>query len=312
MHELTDQYLAYIEDEFYVRERRKYKKRSRGPRKRKVYRPNTTTLKPKKSDEIYGPRTGFLDRIQGIHGYFWGGGWVFGKTENSMFRVTHESFGRYQDLKASGETSIIVNYRAGSPMGDQAGTFDLDQPGAKLPEDIPVGTFLLASKSYSVGSKRNDLPFYEDLTPIDQWAVTHDKILRQRDENIWDGVRTEDSEEAQEAFEQANLALKVRIDAIDWAVRKRWLSEDRSAFSSKVAYQRVMSMLAYQKCIANFSAFMLSFVSSDPVRIDEEFIADPIEGVTGQLRIPRTGDPSYDDWKAVRKSVEFEFTAPET
>lgn len=311
MHEITDQYLSFIENKFYVRERRKYKRRSRGPKKRKVYRPNTTTLKPKREDEIYGPRTGFLDRIQGIYGYFWGGGWAFGKTENSMFRVTHESFERYEVLKASGATSITVNYRAGSPKGTQTGMLDLDQPGAKLPADIQDGTYLLVSKSYSVGSKGDDLPYYEELTPIDQWAVTHDRMLRRRDENIWDDIWDEDSDEAKDAFEQANFVLKQRIDDIDWSIRKRWLTEDRGEFSGKTAYQRVMSMLAYQKCIANFSAFMLSFVSSDPARIDEEFISDPVETVVGQLRIPRTGDQSYDDWKSVRKAVEFEFTAPE-
>lgn len=310
MHELTTQYLSLIENNFYFRERRKYKTRSRGPRRQKVLRPNTTIIKPKKEDEIYGPRTGFADRIQGIYGYFYGGGWAFGSVENSIFRVTTDSFRRYESMKANQETEIVVTYRAGDPSGEQTGEFDLDQPNANLPDEIPTGTFLLAKKTYAVGYKGADLPYFEDLTPIDQWAVIHDRMLRQRNQNIWDGVWGEGSIEAKEAFEEANFALKVRIDALDWGQRKRWLVEDKKEFPDRGAYRHAMSMLAYQKVIGEFSAFILSFVSSNPENLDKEFLQDPVERISGQLRIPRTSDQAYDDWKAVRRAVEFEFTIP--
>lgn len=275
---------------FYARFRRPfYKKRQRIPGSRAKYRhtlvPDCRRIRPNTKDFVAGRRTGLLDRRQGVYGYFFGGGWVFGLVENDNFRATAASLEAYKSAK-SGDT-ITAQYRLGKPHRAQDAAFPERTLayGQSLPKNWgPRAGYSFVNITITVGK---DIPVFADLDPIDACAVDHDLGLRRVDEDEWaarlaarDKEQEQDqdiSEDTLAAFDGArqnvNKALRIALSKIQWGSIEDAIFADHHANPDKDTLQRRLSQLCYQRTLGAFSQFMLRFVDNPPRRGDPDYPA---------------------------------------
>jgi hypothetical protein len=96
------------------------------------------------------PRQGTTDTNQPVWGWFSGGGWAFGRVENSTHRLTTETYVRYRN--------------AGSGQRIPLTWAESDATGARIvrTEFVTVGV---------------DIPAVSSLRTIDQYTLQHDEAL---------------------------------------------------------------------------------------------------------------------------------------
>lgn len=256
---LVDLARHYEANGLYRRERRPFRRRLLSLWRRV---PDVRSLRPETRHEVFGGRTGFLDRVQGVFGYFFGGGWVYGLVENDRFRAHAAGYTAYQETAASDPLAPLP-FRAGEKLAG-AKTGEIHVPADPQP-DLPADGYLQAHLVRNLLSKpptypRLDpdaLPAFSHLRPIDQFAHLHDLQLRHRDERVWAGDLDDDSDEFDQFTRAANGALLNALKAEDWdGYRQEW--RDAKSKLDKVLWEEIGSLLAYEKCVADFAVFFLS------------------------------------------------------
>ncbi len=256
---LVDLARYYEANGLYRRERRRFRRRLLSLWKRV---PDVRSLRPEARHEVFGGRTGFLDRVQGVFGYFFGGGWVYGLVENASFRAHAAGYTAYQNTAASDPLSPLP-YRAGRKLaGVKTGEVHVPadpQPG--LPADgylnVQLARDVLNNPPTYPRLDPGALPAFSYLRSIDQFSHLHDLQLRQRDERVWAGDLDRESDEFDQLTRAANGALLNALKAGDWdSYRDEW----RAAKSEldKALWEEMGSLLAYERCVADFAIFFLS------------------------------------------------------
>ncbi len=317
--ELIERYKKYATHGYYGRQRRPFVREDTAggyyysnpfPR----FKPDTSPIQPRRSDQVYGGRTGALDRSQSTAGYFFGGGWAFGHIENEHFRVQEESFLEYMDLEAH-QSSIVVEYRVGDPAGTEIGEpIDLDRGGI-IPDTVPDGHYYIVRQTLSVGFPGADLPHFLDLTTIDRAAVIHDFEMRSADVAYWDGKVSKQM--MKQAKSAANSKLRQTLQLIDWnaafeELDAAWIEEGLS-FEE---YRKTRSSLAYEETVARTAIFFLDFADdpSAPEWIQEgQFIPGSAfevdeEGMLKPVNLERysKGHPAYEVFEGHARRVANE------
>lgn len=304
---LVDLALYYEAHGVYRRERRPFRRRWLSFWKRS---PDVRSLRPERRHEVFGGRTGFLDRLQGVFGYFFGGGWVYGLVENADFRAHAEGYTAYQNTPAN-DTLAPLPFRAGKDLsGEASGAVAVPgDPRPKLPRDGYLLTRLeRAALNQAPGYPRvspDPLPSFSHLRRIDQFAHLHDLQLRRRDERVWDGELSEDSDEFDQLTRQANGALLNALTAENWnAYRDEWRAA-KPKLENRL-WEEMGSLLAYERCVAEFAIFFLSL----PGWSDREMpplLVPPVEAMTLTGMRPvdaRFGELPRKDRKAARAMVK--------
>lgn len=256
---LVDLAPYYEANGLYRRERRPFRRRLLSLWRRV---PDVRSLRPETRHEVFGGRTSFLDRVQGVFGYFFGGGWVYGLVENDRFRAHAAGYTAYQNAAASDPLSPLP-FRAGRQLaGVKIG--DVHVPADPQP-GLPTDGYLQVQLARDVLDKpptypRLDpgaLPAFSYLRPIDQFSHLHDLQLRQRDERVWAGELDQDSDEFDSLTRAANGALLNALKGEDWdGYRQEW--RDAKSELDISLWEEMGSLLAYERCVADFAIFFLS------------------------------------------------------
>ena len=298
---LVDLARHYDENSLYRRERRRFRRRVVSPWKRS---PDVRTLRPESNHEIFGPRTGFLDRVQGVFGYFFGGGWVYGLVENENFRASVSGYSAYQNT-GPGEPLTPLGFRVGGDLsGDPQSVFDVPRdPQPKVPADA----YLLARVSR--GNLNNPasypkldpepLPSFAYLRRIDQLSHLHDLQLRERDEQVWAGTLVEGSDKYRELSRKANGALLTSLKEENWdADRDEWRAAKPQL--SRKLWEEMGSLLAYERCVARFAIFFLGLPGWSDTEM-APLLVPPLERMT--LTGMRPADAQYNQLAKVDREA---------
>ena len=277
----------------YQRERRPFRRRLLRFWKRV---PDVRSLRPEPRHEIFGGRTGVLDRVQGVFGYFFGGGWVYGLVENRAFRAYGAGVEAYQSTPPGTALAPLL-FRAGrdlsGPREDDAAVPQDKKP--KLPKDgyldVTVARDLLAKPKTYPRLNPEPLPSYSHLRRIDRLALLHDLQLRQRDERVWAGDLVEGSDEYEDLSRDANGALLNALEAEDWDADHDTWRAARPDLDTQL-WEGMGSLLAYERCVAEFAIFFLRLPGwSD--RDMPPILVPPVERMT--LMGQRPVDTPYAD-----------------
>lgn len=255
---LVDLARHYDENGLYRRERRPFRRRLLSFWKRA---PDVRSLRPELRHEVFGPRTGFLDRVQGVFGYFFSGGWVYGLVENTGFRAVTSGYSAYQNT-APAEPLTALGFRVGGDLsGDPEGRFSV--PGDPRPQ-IPARGHLQAEVTRDALNNPatypdlspEPLPAFDHLRRIDQLAHLHDLQLRDRDERVWAGELAEESDEYRQLTRQANGALLSALKDEPWdAYRDEWRAAKPQL--ERRLWEEMGSLFAYERCAGKFAIFFL-------------------------------------------------------
>jgi hypothetical protein len=277
---LVDLARHYDENGLYRRERRPFRRRLLSFWKRS---PEVESLRPETRHELFGPRTGFLDRVQGVFGYFFGGGWVYGLVENTGFRASTAGYTAYQSTSLSDPLSPLGFRVGGALVGDPDGAFNV--PADPRPQ-VPANGYLHAAVSRDALNKPANypdlnpepLPTFAYLRPIDQFAHLHDIQLRKRDERVWAGDLSEGSDEHKQLSRAANGALLSALEGEDWDVyRDEWRAA-KPALDRKL-WEEMGSLLAYERCVAKFAIFFLGLPGWSDTEM-APLLVPPVEHMT--------------------------------
>lgn len=277
---LVDLARHYDENGLYRRERRPFRRRLLSFWRRS---PEVRSLRPETRHEVFGPRTGFLDRVQGVFGYFFGGGWVYGLVENTGFRASAAGYSAYQSTSLSDALSPL-GFRVGANLsGDPAGTFNV--PADPRPQ-VPTNGYLQAAVSRDALNapatypdlNPEPLPAFASLRPIDQFAHLHDVQLRKRDERVWAGDLIEGSDEYRQLSRAANGALLNALEGEDWdAYRDEWRAAKPQL--ERKLWEEMGSLLAYERCVARFAIFFLGLPGWSDTEM-APLLVPPVEKMT--------------------------------
>ncbi|MEM7637533.1 MAG: hypothetical protein AAF269_00615 [Pseudomonadota bacterium] len=251
---------------YYVRERRPFRQRRvRRPNRRFVKKnlPATFTLRPLKHHRVFGGRTGALDRLQGVSGYFFGGGWVFGFVENERFRATPDAFDAYSN---NAKSDLV--FRAGNVASTRPAWKQISwQPGDKVPTDIPADRYVQVTVKRSLFDAAGALPPKSKLRKMDLLSFAHDRELRDRDAQVWDGAIAPGDAVYCALTNNAHLKLRKGLKAIKWSdVIDEW-KRAKSQMPNK-SWQGMGSLIHYEKDLANFSQLVLGFAIYSDTPID--------------------------------------------
>lgn len=273
MPSLSDLAELYETKGYYIRERRPFRwRRVRRPNNRivKKKRPATFTLRPLKAHQVYGGRTGALDRFQGICGYFFGGGWVFGFIENERFRATPEAFEAYTT-----DSDADLKFRAGNVASRAPAWGEMVwRPGDTIPDNIPADRYMNVLVRRADFESAGALPPRQTLRALDRLSFAHDRELRDRDFKSWNGEIEPGDDVYCALTNNAHLKLRKGLDDIVWnELIDEW--EQAKADMSKDTWERMGSLIHYEKDLANFSSLVLSFAiySDTPIDIDTPPVA---------------------------------------
>lgn len=167
-------------------------------------------------------RRDFLDQFatNTVFGFFSGGGWAFGLTENSSYRITVDTYDRYQ---FAGNGNFEVRWKDGQ--------------GRIFSRNIVIGV---------------DIPIYADLLGLDKITLTHDKTMSiALDLRAADIAAGHDSSYYQTRFnDRARVADAQLVDA---AEALTFVPVVRADFTSNAAFsmartlqfqERLMTLLA--------------------------------------------------------------------
>ena len=243
----------YKSQSIYQRELRPYKERWVG--RVHLRSPQTDLIKPSKDYQIYGGRTGFLDRKQGTFGYFYGGGWVYGIVENTRFRAEPGGIDEYKQ-----NHDLTPVFRAGRVKGKRLKTVNW-RPGVRLPRRVKKGRYLEVVVDREAFETPGKLPEFKYLRHIDTLAVAHDYGLRVLDAKAWQNPSYASSKDYERDKEAVNRELREALIEYrdvdfplvkeDWVKAKRHMrTEDWEAFGS---------LIYYEKALVNSAIFYLSF-----------------------------------------------------
>lgn len=251
---LRDLVAKYDRDRLYVKERRQFIDRKVTSNRYKLV-PNTTLIRPKKRDRLFGGRKGALDTSQGTFGYFYGGGWTFGLVEHSQFRVTADSFAPFKD-----NDRRQLTFRAGNVSGELWRKLDWS-PDKKLPAlaNIPDDKYMQVSVDLNLTKQSEKPPVWADLRPMDKFAFDHDLELRQNDEKSWVDPTYKGSDADKAAFNAANAKLLERLKGLDWTRDLEELRDERKNLS-KADFERMSSLMAYERTLSMFTIFALGLI----------------------------------------------------
>lgn len=257
----------YEKQDIYVRERRDYsRRRVRRPKQNIIVhklKPATQTLRPNDRHEILGERTGLLDRLQGVAGYFFGGGWVFGFVEHERFRATAEAFQAYYD-----DQSADLVFRAGDVSKTEApgGTITL-KPGMDILSGIQPGTYRNVAVKRSAFKALDTLPRHIDLREIDRLSFVHDRTLRERDEAEWSKSIKKGDNTYCALTNNAHLALRNGLKEIDWRQQKEDWRRAKSKLDNSL-WRQMGSLIAYEESLGRFSEMALGFAIFSDITVD--------------------------------------------
>jgi Ca2+-binding RTX toxin-like protein len=138
------------------------------------------------------PRQGLVDTIQPVWGWFSGGGWAFGRTENSTHRITLETYRRYLDEDLVEGQPFTIEWAAS------------DAEGATIihSEQVIIG-----------GDGPGHIPHPSSIRAIDQYAVVHDLALAQSRRDFAAATTDEARSNAKDAAITAHRTLVGQLRA---------------------------------------------------------------------------------------------------
>lgn len=277
----------------YRRERRPFRRRLLSFWRRV---PDVRSLRPERRHEVFGGRSGFLDRVQGVFGYFFGGGWVYGLVENRQFRAYAEGVQTYQAAAPDSDLSPLP-FRAGRNLaGSLQGEGQVPQDKRpKLPKegylDLALSRAQLNKPKTYPRVDLDPLPAFSKLRRIDQIALLHDLQLRERDERVWAGDLVDGSDEFEQLSRAANGALLNALESEDWDAQHEAWRAARPELDTAL-WEQMGSLLAYERSVAEFAIFFLRL----PGWSDREMppiLVPPVEDMT--LTGLRPVDAPYGD-----------------